>query len=295
MLNACELASDAERAAQWCKVADDFVATYGCPFLYAECRIFYGSVLTAKGRWERCRAGAATPACASPTGACPGLHRRALTRLAALRVRQGRLEDADAAAVRGRREAAAEAESTIATGRAAAGARRRGGGEQAAPAAVAGGRPPRVRMLRRARSTCSSTPIWRAATVAAAARASARLTTVADERRQRPAGCAGHAAAGTGVARLAGMPARPRSTWRRRWRRGRGVDAPFEAARAEVELARALAGTDGDVAIDHARRALAAFEQLGRGARGRSCRGPAALDGGRRPDGTEGRRHAHGA
>ena len=37
MLNACELADDLERAAQWCQVADDFVATYGCPFLYAEC------------------------------------------------------------------------------------------------------------------------------------------------------------------------------------------------------------------------------------------------------------------
>lgn len=33
-------------------VADDFVARYGCPFLYAECRIYYGSVLTAKGRWS---------------------------------------------------------------------------------------------------------------------------------------------------------------------------------------------------------------------------------------------------
>ncbi|MGH3928485.1 MAG: hypothetical protein ACRDTF_00740 [Pseudonocardiaceae bacterium] len=45
MLNACELASDVERAAQWCQVADDFVERYGCPFLYAECRIYYGSVL----------------------------------------------------------------------------------------------------------------------------------------------------------------------------------------------------------------------------------------------------------
>ena len=52
MLNACELASDAERAAQWCQVADRFVETYGCPFLYAECRISYGSVLAATGRWH---------------------------------------------------------------------------------------------------------------------------------------------------------------------------------------------------------------------------------------------------
>lgn len=51
MLHACELASDVERAAQWCRVADGFVAQYGCPFLYAECRIYYGSVLAARGRW----------------------------------------------------------------------------------------------------------------------------------------------------------------------------------------------------------------------------------------------------
>src|SRR5690606_17137160 len=52
MLNACELAGDLDRAAQWCRVAADFSGTYGCPFLYAECRMSYGSVLTAKGRWE---------------------------------------------------------------------------------------------------------------------------------------------------------------------------------------------------------------------------------------------------
>jgi tetratricopeptide (TPR) repeat protein len=51
MLNACELASDMERAAQWCAVADEFTQTYGCPFPYAECRIYYGGVLSAKGLW----------------------------------------------------------------------------------------------------------------------------------------------------------------------------------------------------------------------------------------------------
>ena len=36
-----------------------------------------------------------TPGCASPTEPCPGLHDRALIRLAGLRVRQGRLEEAE--------------------------------------------------------------------------------------------------------------------------------------------------------------------------------------------------------
>jgi tetratricopeptide (TPR) repeat protein len=93
MLSACELVSDIERAAQWCQVADDFVARYGCPFLYAECRIYCGSVLAATGRWDdadrELNAGARIT-----DGACPGLHSRALVRLAALRLRQGRLEEA---------------------------------------------------------------------------------------------------------------------------------------------------------------------------------------------------------
>ena len=110
MLSACELVSDIERAAQWCQVADDFVDRYGCPFLYAECRIYYGSVLAATGRWDdaerELNAGARIT-----DGACPGLHSRALVRLAALRLRQGRLEEAEGllAAVGGDIEAESEA------------------------------------------------------------------------------------------------------------------------------------------------------------------------------------------
>ena len=75
MLNACELVSDIERAAQWCQVADDFVTRYGCPFLYAECRIYYGSVLHPDrhaGRPARPRA--------SFAGAGPMVARRRLLR-----------------------------------------------------------------------------------------------------------------------------------------------------------------------------------------------------------------------
>ncbi|HEY5784763.1 MAG TPA: response regulator transcription factor [Microlunatus sp.] len=94
MLNACELVADLERASQWCTAADRFVDTYGCPFLYAECRIYYGSVLTALGRWveaeRELRKGLEVT-----DHAAPGLHARAVLRLAGLRLRQGRLEDAE--------------------------------------------------------------------------------------------------------------------------------------------------------------------------------------------------------
>ncbi len=94
MLNACHLTNDIDRAAQWCKVADDFVETYGCPFLYAECRLLYGGVLVSKGRWED----AARELIAGlriSEGPCPSLHAKALTSLASLRMLQGRLEEAD--------------------------------------------------------------------------------------------------------------------------------------------------------------------------------------------------------
>ena len=73
MLNACELASDVDRAAQWCQVADSFVDTYGCPFLYAECRIYYGSVLVAKGRWHDAER-ELSAGLRITEDACPGLH-----------------------------------------------------------------------------------------------------------------------------------------------------------------------------------------------------------------------------
>lgn len=94
MLSACELASDIERAAHWCKVADEFVATYGCPFLYAECRICYGSVLAARGRWAEAEQ-ELDAGLRITDGSCPALHGRALIRLAGLRIRQGRVEDAE--------------------------------------------------------------------------------------------------------------------------------------------------------------------------------------------------------
>ena len=94
MLNACEVAVDVQRAAQWCDVADDFIETYGCPFLYAECRLLYGGVLMAKGKWQEAE-DALAAALRVTAEDCPGLHVRALSRLVGLRVRQGRLEEAE--------------------------------------------------------------------------------------------------------------------------------------------------------------------------------------------------------
>ena len=52
MLAACSLAQDLRRATQWCRVAEEFTQTYGCPLLQARCRAHYGSILVAAGTWD---------------------------------------------------------------------------------------------------------------------------------------------------------------------------------------------------------------------------------------------------
>jgi DNA-binding CsgD family transcriptional regulator len=95
MLEACELACDLDRARRWCEVADGFIRTYGCPFLYASCRMHYGALLTATGRWTQADAELrAAVRMTSDVGSAP--RATALSRLADLRLRQGRLEEAEA-------------------------------------------------------------------------------------------------------------------------------------------------------------------------------------------------------
>jgi ATP/maltotriose-dependent transcriptional regulator MalT len=97
MLEVCETTGDVRRAAEWLAVADDFFTRFGGPFLYTTCRTHYGGLLVAKGRWtdaERELAAAVRMA----GGAGPLPHAMALGRLADLRFRQGRLEEAEALA-----------------------------------------------------------------------------------------------------------------------------------------------------------------------------------------------------
>lgn len=94
MIAACELAADYERALQWCRIADGFIHEYGCPFLHARCRTGYGAILTATGRWEEAERTLETAVRLS-RDAYPPLFSEALTRLAELRLDQGRHEEAE--------------------------------------------------------------------------------------------------------------------------------------------------------------------------------------------------------
>jgi len=259
MLNACELASDVERAAQWCQVADEFVGTYGCPFLYAECRIYYGSVLAAKGRWEDAdrELGAGL---AITSGTCPGLHARALTRLAGLRVRQGRLEEAEQLLSAMDEGFESEAEAAVSL---AALLLARGDALSASRSLER-----RLHRLAEHRSHLVEAldllvgAYTAAGDLDAASAATDRLADlVAASGSERwdamLAGARGRLAAATGDRHAA---VRYLEDALAAWS---GQELPFEVARTRFDLSRVLALDDIEGAVDHARRALAGYESLG--------------------------------
>ena len=61
----CGSCFDLERATQWVQALQGFINRYGCPFLYAECRTYYGRVLFENGDW----AASSTRPCASLSSA----------------------------------------------------------------------------------------------------------------------------------------------------------------------------------------------------------------------------------
>lgn len=260
MLNACELADDLERAAQWCQVADAFVASYGCPFLYAECRIYYGSVLTAKGRWEEAERELAA-GLRITDGACPGLHARAAVRLAALRIRQGRLEDADQLLAEVSEDVVAEAEAALPV---AALLLARGDASGAARHLEH-----RLRRMQRNRALLApALDLLVDAQLAdehpaEAGRTAARLGEVAaaatiDRWLALATAAQGRVAMALGDENALELLEAAHQGWAR-------LGLPLEAARTRAEIARLLAGIAPEVAADHARRALATFDELGAG------------------------------
>jgi DNA-binding CsgD family transcriptional regulator len=254
MLIACDVAADLDRATQWCRVADDFVATYGCPYLHAECRTVYGSVLVQTGQWaEAERELGAAMDMAGAAG--PAMHAKAVGRLADLRLRQGRVDDAEALLAGCDREAAAVMLAAL----------RLAKGEASLGASL-------VERHLRAHPTpgLADVPALEvlvdshlAAGDPAGARAAATRLDELAERSSHPA-LIGRAAAAEGRC-AAGAGEVPRAVERYEHALavlGR-VDLPLERARVRHDLARVLAAADPDLAVEEARAALAVFDELG--------------------------------
>ena len=104
----CGSCFDLERATQWVQSLQGFIERYGCPFLYAECRTYYGRVLFENGDWGAAEALLAE-AISMSQGVFESPHAFASGTLAELRLAQGRVEDAARVlrGVEGRAEAAA--------------------------------------------------------------------------------------------------------------------------------------------------------------------------------------------
>jgi len=94
MLSACEMVADIERAHHWSHVTDQFLATYGCPFLFAECRALYGGTLVGAGRWAEAERELRSAIKLTAEG-YPPIHAMALASLAELKLRQGLYEEAE--------------------------------------------------------------------------------------------------------------------------------------------------------------------------------------------------------
>jgi DNA-binding CsgD family transcriptional regulator len=251
-LSACEAALDVHRALDWLAVLDRYVAW--TDFVRPTCQAHYGGLLIALGRW----ADAESELLAALTGFERGYRGDrgvAAVRLADLRMRQGRLEEAErllegdeahpaarqiAAAIalaRGERELAAELAELCAQG------------SELADATSA----PALELLVLTRLAMGD--------AAAAADAASRLAAIARESGlDRLAACAalakGQVQAAQGDERAAAS-LKSAAEW------FAALDLPLEAARAQLELARTLAPSAPAAAAHEGAVALRTFDRLG--------------------------------
>jgi DNA-binding NarL/FixJ family response regulator len=94
LFSACEHAHDVARADQWIRIGESIAQRRNLPAVSAFCHTHYGGILVAAGRWEEADA-ALTQAARLWSLGYGAMRAGALARLAELRVRQGRLEEAE--------------------------------------------------------------------------------------------------------------------------------------------------------------------------------------------------------
>jgi LuxR family transcriptional regulator, maltose regulon positive regulatory protein len=94
MIAACERVRDVDRAGQWCARVGEFCERHGIGLMLGFCRAHYGAVLTWQGRWGEAERELRAAADDLEVARAPAAG-DALVRLAELRRRQGRLEEAE--------------------------------------------------------------------------------------------------------------------------------------------------------------------------------------------------------
>jgi ATP/maltotriose-dependent transcriptional regulator MalT len=255
LIAACTSAGDWGRATEWCELVDEFAREHEAAPLYGACRTIHADVLLAKGRWEDAERALRSaldvharyvPEMAAPTVAA----------LAELRVRQGRLSEAEQLLVG--REEHPESLGALAHLRLA----------QGRPAVAAA-------LLERGLLAAEDDAVQAAGLLAAlvdarlaagdmdvAERASRRLSEVAS--RSCSADCEARAELAAARVQLAADRPRDAAEAARRSLAAFGrLAMPFEIAEARLELARALAHESPELAVEEARAAHGAFRELG--------------------------------
>jgi DNA-binding CsgD family transcriptional regulator len=253
MLHACELTCDVRRAEEWLALADGFVRRTNRIPIGAICRTHYGGVLTAAGRWDDAEDQLST-AVQLYDRSYRALRAAAVVRLADVRIRQGRVEEAshllvgadhDSYAIRPQVEVhLARDEADLAVARLERHLRRYPVGELTGPVLL---------LLTRARlaggdSTGAATAAEDLADQAAQSShpvihvLAEYAVGLAAAARDDPRATGRLEAAVTGFGRLA---------------------LPFEEARARLDLARVLGSQEPGLALVEARSALRLFQELG--------------------------------
>jgi DNA-binding NarL/FixJ family response regulator len=269
MIAACTQLAEVRRAAEWIRAADDFSRRYGALHLHTLCRTAYGGLLLAVGRWDEAEA-ELQAALRSGKGAERALYGEALAGLAALRLAQGRAEEAAELLAGFEDDTAAApviAELQLAAGHPAVAAtllrRRLRDGADDEPGIVVSHHSGAAPALERAalRELLVDAELARGDAVAAAAEASALAEAgarlgweVVSARAER---ALGRVLVATGD--LGGATAcldRALVAFAR-------LELPLEAGRTRLSLAACLAASDRESAAHEARAALAAFDRLG--------------------------------
>jgi DNA-binding CsgD family transcriptional regulator len=253
LFSACEYAHDVDRADQWIRVGEEIAARRRLPAVAAFCRTHYGGLLTVAGRWgeaDQALRDAVQLWGLGHSSLRPG----ALVRLAELRVRQGRFEEAE--------QLLRDLDGHV---------------EAARPLAVIHlerGEPERsVAVLTRALDEVDPTsvaagPLWAALVDAHLASGNhAEAATAVDAL----ARCAEHhpgpylratVALARGRVCLADTTGDPCGCLREALSGFAKARTPLELAQARFDLARALASEQSPLALAEARAALEGFEQL---------------------------------
>ena len=252
LLSACEQATDVRRAEEWVAAVDRHVAWRD--FVRPTCRTHYGGILVALGRWPEAEAELLAAIEAFERG-YRGDGVFPLVRLADLRVRQGRFEEA---------ERMLEDVDWHPTARRAAAAIAQGRGELALAEELAAlclegadpgdpGCAPALELLLAVQLDRDH--------LAGAKRTRDRLEELAEASGNRRLEAAGLLADGIVLAAEGDDAGAARLT--EALERFSDLELPLETARVRVALARALADGAREAAVYEARLAVSAFERLG--------------------------------